>query len=159
MANGFIALAHPPESEGGSWGITFPDLDGCTSAADSFEKVAAEAQEALSGHLAAMRADGDAVPAPSTYGALFEQPEFRSDLKDGAMPLYVVPVDMPAPKERINVMIDPGILRQLDRIAKEKGASRSLLIETAVSEFIVGDLTTGIELLAKTVSGRQRAAG
>jgi predicted RNase H-like HicB family nuclease len=64
--NAYLAFIHPPE-QGSSWGVTFPDLPGCTSAGDSFEHAVALAHEALSGHLLALRAAGDSIPQPRRY--------------------------------------------------------------------------------------------
>jgi len=41
----FIALVHKDEDS--AWGVTFPDLPGCFSAADSFSDVLAQAGQAL----------------------------------------------------------------------------------------------------------------
>ncbi|WP_183435243.1 type II toxin-antitoxin system HicB family antitoxin [Methylobacterium sp. R2-1] len=60
----YFTILHLPESDS-SWGVTFPDLPSCVSAGDSFEDAALAAREALPGHLAALRADGDPVPLPA----------------------------------------------------------------------------------------------
>ncbi|WP_091951222.1 type II toxin-antitoxin system HicB family antitoxin [Methylorubrum salsuginis] len=70
----YLAILYPPESSS-SWGVVFPDLPGCVSAGDSFEDAAQAAREALSGHLAALRADGDPIPRPRTWTELSAIPE------------------------------------------------------------------------------------
>jgi len=57
----YIALVH--KDAGTSYGVSFPDVPGCISAGDSFEQAVANAAEALAGHFAAMKADGDPLPA------------------------------------------------------------------------------------------------
>jgi len=57
---GNIALVH--RDEGTSYGVNFADVPGCISAGDTFEAAVASASEALAGHLALMRADGDPLP-------------------------------------------------------------------------------------------------
>jgi len=87
--SGYIALIHPP-FEGSAYGVAFPDLPGCTSAGDTFEEAAINTREALSGHLALMRADGEAIPEPRSLEALQADPEAAAGL-DGAHPHFVAP--------------------------------------------------------------------
>ena len=65
---GYIALVH--KDEGTSYGVSFPDVPGCISAGDTFQEAFANAAEALAGHLALMRGDGDAIPAPRSFEEL-----------------------------------------------------------------------------------------
>lgn len=46
------------------FGVFFPDLPGCTSMGETFEKALSGAQEALGLHLWGMEEDGDEIPAP-----------------------------------------------------------------------------------------------
>jgi predicted RNase H-like HicB family nuclease len=50
--------------------VSFPDVPGCISAGDTLDEALASAAEALVGHLALLRADGDAIPAPRSIGWL-----------------------------------------------------------------------------------------
>ncbi len=73
----YIALVH--KDEGTSYGVSFPDVPGCVSAGDTFEEAVANASEALAGHFAAMRVDGDAIPSPRDFESLKRDPEFIED--------------------------------------------------------------------------------
>jgi predicted RNase H-like HicB family nuclease len=77
---GYIALVHKDEST--SYGVSFPDVPGCISAGDTFEQAVANAAEALTGHLALMKADGDAIPAPRSFEQLKRDPVFAEDSAD-----------------------------------------------------------------------------
>jgi predicted RNase H-like HicB family nuclease len=77
---GYIALVH--KDEGTSYGVSFPDLPGCISAGDTFEEAVANAAEALAGHLALMRSDNDAIPAPRTFEELRRDRSFADDSAD-----------------------------------------------------------------------------
>jgi predicted RNase H-like HicB family nuclease len=90
---GYIALVH--KEEGTSYGVSFPDVPGCISAGDTFEEAVANAGEALAGHLALMRADGDAIPAPRTFEELKRDRAFVDDATD-AIVTVVRPQRMPA---------------------------------------------------------------
>ena len=74
---GYIALVH--KDDGTSYGVSFPDVPGCISAGDTFEEAVANAGEALAGHFAAMRADGEAIPAPRSFE---QRSRFRRGQRD-----------------------------------------------------------------------------
>lgn len=132
MAGNYIALIHPPHQAASSWGVTFPDLPGCTSFGDSFEAAARNAEEALAGHIAAMLADGETPPSPRSYAQLVaESRAFNDDQAEGAKALPVRLVEVAAPKERVNVMLGRDVLRRIDEAARAKGISRSAYIEQA----------------------------
>jgi predicted RNase H-like HicB family nuclease len=76
----YIALVH--KDEGTSYGVSFPDVPGCISAGDTFEEAVVNAGEALAGHLALMKSDGDPIPAPRSFDELKRDPEFVADSAD-----------------------------------------------------------------------------
>ena len=49
-----------------------PDLPGCVATGDSVEETRREIQEAVAFHLEGMRADGLAIPAPTSHVAYVE---------------------------------------------------------------------------------------
>ena len=67
----------------------------CISAGDTFEEAVANAAEALAGHLALMKADGDPLPAPRSFEQLKRDPQFADDAAD-AIVTMVTPQRMPA---------------------------------------------------------------
>ena len=92
---GYIALVHKDKDT--SYGVSFPDVPGCISAGDTFEEAIANAAEALAGHFAMLRADGDRIPRPRTIEALREDVEFIADATDAVI-AFVAPHsdDVPA---------------------------------------------------------------
>ena len=55
----FIALVHKdPDS---CYGVSFPDVPGCTSAGDTLDEALSNAVDALSGHIRLMEADGEEI--------------------------------------------------------------------------------------------------
>jgi predicted RNase H-like HicB family nuclease len=90
---GYIALVH--KDAGTSYGVSFPDVPGCISAGDTFEDALENAAEALAGHLALMRADGDVIPAPRSFEELRRDPSFVEDAVD-AIVTMVQPQRTPA---------------------------------------------------------------
>jgi predicted RNase H-like HicB family nuclease len=85
---GYIALMH--KDDGTSYGVSFPDVPGCISAGDTFEEAVANAADALAGHLALMKADGEAIPAPRSFEELKRDAEFVDD-SAGAIVTMVTP--------------------------------------------------------------------
>jgi predicted RNase H-like HicB family nuclease len=93
MMSGYIVLVH--KDEGTSYGVSFPDVPGCISAGDTFEEAVVDAAEALAGHLALMKADGDPLPAPRSFEQLKRDPQFADDAA-AAIVTMVTPQRMPA---------------------------------------------------------------
>jgi predicted RNase H-like HicB family nuclease len=90
---GYIALVH--KDVGTSYGVSFPDVPGCISAGDTFEEAIVSAAEALAGHLALMKSDGDPIPAPRSFEELKRDREFMDDAAD-AIVTIVEPQKLPA---------------------------------------------------------------
>lgn len=93
---GYIALVH--KDEGTSYGVSFPDVPGCISAGDTFEEAVVNAAEALAGHFAAMKNDGEPVPTPRSFEQMKHDPDFVAD-SAGAIVTMVTPRDALAAAE------------------------------------------------------------
>jgi predicted RNase H-like HicB family nuclease len=91
---GYIALVH--KDEGTSYGVSFPDVPGCIAAGDTFEEAVANAAEALAGHFALMKADGDVMPAARTFEQLRHDPEFVEDSADAIVTMVTPRTEMAA---------------------------------------------------------------
>jgi predicted RNase H-like HicB family nuclease len=90
----YIALVH--KDDGTSYGVSFPDVPGCISAGDTFEEAVANAAEALAGHFALMKADGDAIPQPRSYEQLRHDPDFVEDSADAIVTMVSPKSEMAA---------------------------------------------------------------
>ena len=91
---GYIALVH--KDKGTSYGVSFPDVSGCIAAGDTFEEAVANAEEALVGHFALMKADGDIISAPRTFEQLRHDPEFIDDSADAIVTMVTPRTEMAA---------------------------------------------------------------
>jgi predicted RNase H-like HicB family nuclease/predicted DNA binding CopG/RHH family protein len=127
----YIALIHPPHAAGKPFGVTFPDLPGCVSTGRTREDSMERASDALAGHLAAMKADGDSLPEARDWRAMRSDPDVMADIADGAEPTRIAVREVPPPKERVNVMIGRDALRRIDEAATARGLNRSAFIERA----------------------------
>lgn len=135
MAEAYVAVIHPPV-KGSEYGVTFPDLPGCVSSGTSVLNAMDRATEALAGHVAAMRADGEELPPARHMRELLADEDFLADIQDGAETTAIPVLETPAPKERVNVMIGRDVLKLIDRAAAELGITRSALIETAAVQLV-----------------------
>lgn len=85
----FIAALEPDRR--GGFGVFFPDLPGLASSGETREDAVARATQALSGHIGAMREDGDEIPAARSMKALSADPD-SADAIEGcilvAIPLF-----------------------------------------------------------------------
>jgi predicted RNase H-like HicB family nuclease len=90
----YIALVH--KDDGTSYGVSFPDVPGCISAGDTFEEAVANAAEALAGHFALMKVDGDAIPQPRSYEQLRHDPDFVEDSADAIVTMVSPKSEMAA---------------------------------------------------------------
>jgi predicted RNase H-like HicB family nuclease len=57
-------IAHLHKNKNSDYGVSFPDFPGCVTAGSSLEEARSMAAEALAFHVAGMREDGEAIPAP-----------------------------------------------------------------------------------------------
>jgi predicted RNase H-like HicB family nuclease len=94
---GYWALIH---EENGAFGISFPDVPGCVSAADSMEEAILDGQQALSSHLAWMKDDGDVLPVARSYDALKRDTSIAEDAQ-GAIWQFVTPHTVTPPRVRV----------------------------------------------------------
>lgn len=122
----FIAVVHKDEDS--AFGIHFPDLPGCFSAADSLNDIVRSASEALSLYFEDM-AD---VP-PSSFEHIMQLA--KDDIAEGAFLIAVPRVSNRGQVERVNISLDRGTLEAIDAAAKARKMTRSAFIaEAAINE-------------------------
>ena len=124
----YVAVVH--HDEGSAYGMHFPNLPGCFSAADELDDVMREAGVALS-----LYARDETLPEPRSLSRIASDPDVAGDLRNGAS-LIMVPLVSSQRKARVNVMIDPEILASADRSAREMGVSRSDFFAQAAADRI-----------------------
>lgn len=120
-----LALIH---EENGVFGISFPDYPGCVSGGDTMDEAVSKGHQALGFHLRGMMDDGDEVPAPSKISIAYQKA--REEIAAGARPM-ALEVDFPGRAVRINISIEEGLLKQIDRAARTAGKNRSAFLSDA----------------------------
>ena len=68
-----INIAPIPDSEGGGYMISFPDLPGCIADGDSMDEAIAEARDAFDAWVMAEQEDKGQLPTPKSYSGQFVQ--------------------------------------------------------------------------------------
>lgn len=112
----------------GGIGITFPDLPGCVSHADSIDEVSKNAKEVMSLHLYGMEEDNFEIPQPSLLNEI--------DLESNQMPM-LIEVHMPLYRDAIeNVTTKTTVTmpQWLKSIAEEKKINFSQVLQVALKE-------------------------
>jgi len=125
----FIALVHKEADS--AWGVSFPDLPGCFSAADTLEDVLPHACEALE---LWFEDAGDIVPRSMEQ----VRAEVAEDLAAGAFLLAVPRVTRNHQTVRVNLSLDRGILEAIDSAAAARKLTRSAFIAEAARNEIQG---------------------
>ena len=131
--NRYIAILCKDDDS--AFGVHFPDLPGCVSAGGTEEEAIANAGLALRMWLE----DAAALPVPSTLAQLRRRQDVKEDLAEGGIAL-LIPVITAGRKQRLNIMLDPGIVAATDFAAKAAGVSRSLYIEHVLEGSLEKDI-------------------
>ncbi len=108
--------------------VFFPDLPGCTSAGDSLQHAARNAEEALQMYLELSLERGFAVAPPSELDAITVDP----DVVEAARVL--VPFEPPERPVTVDVTLPEDLLRAFDARAARLGFTRSGLLAFAARE-------------------------
>lgn len=124
-------LALVEKDEDSAFGVRFPDVAGCFSAADDAEHVVANATEALQ-----LWAEDMPVPAPSTHKSIVARQDIREALARGAYLVSVPLIENDTAVVRANVTFERGVLRAIDQTAKDRGLSRSAFLAAAARKEI-----------------------
>ncbi|MDB5470686.1 MAG: CopG family transcriptional regulator [Caulobacter sp.] len=105
----------------GSFGLFFPDLPGCVTAADSLDDLAAGAREALQLHLEGMIEDGLAIPAASAIADLPHDP----DINEAGILLVEA---LPDAADVVSLTLSAALLSRIDAAAQARGTTREKIL-------------------------------
>jgi len=113
-----------------AWGIRFPEVPGCFSAADAFEEIVPNAIEALS----LFFEDGEPVP-PRGIEAVREQ--VADSIAEGAVLMMIPYVRDRKRVVRVNLSLEKGFVDTLDEAARMRGMTRSAFVQKAATREIL----------------------
>jgi len=151
----YIGLVHRGEGRRPSYGVSFPDFPGCISVESSFEKAVDAAAEALRFHVEGMQEEGLAIPPPRDYEAVVADPELAKVLDDAVMVLVPL-LPPPERRERVNVMIDTSLLREVDKVATAEGMTRSAFLARAARNALENETIVSVGVRRSRASSAVR---
>jgi predicted RNase H-like HicB family nuclease len=120
----YIAYLHKEKKS--DYGVSFPDFPGCITAGKTLEEARRNAAEALTLHIEGMLEDGEEIPEASSLDNLSRDPA----LKDAVA--FLVDINVSDKVERFNITARKSQMEEIDRLAKQKGMTRSAYIVASV---------------------------
>lgn len=115
---------------GSAYGMHFPEVPGCFSAADSFEEIVPNAIKALS----LFFEDGEPVPP---RGVEAVRDEVAGNIVNGAVLMMIPYVGDRKRVVRVNLSLEKGFLDTLDEAARMRGMTRSAFVQKAATREIL----------------------
>ena len=115
---------------GSAYGVRFPEVPGCYSAADSFDDIVPNAIEALS----LFFEDGEPAP-PRGIEVVREQ--VAGSIAEGAVLMMIPYVRHRKRVVRVNLSLEKGFLDTLDEAARMRGMTRSAFVQKAATREIL----------------------
>ncbi len=129
----YVALV---DGKAGAYGVTVPDLPGCTSGGSTTDEALRNAIEAVRLWAEDALAQGEALPQPRSAEALRADREIAEAIAEGAA-LAIVPLLLDAGRPaKANLTIDAGLLAAIDEAAEGRGLTRSAFLASAAREKI-----------------------
>ena len=116
-----------------AYGLWFPDVEGCFSAADREEDIISNAIEALLLHL-----EDEEQPHARQVHEIASDPSVAQELASGS---YLIAVPLVTAKNRsvrVNLSLDKGIVDAIDAAAQMRGLSTSSFVAEAAQNEIRG---------------------
>lgn len=105
-----------------AYGLTFPDFEGCFSAADEMQDIAQVAQEAVELHF---EGEDFPLPEPSSPEMWLHDARFQG----GYWLLIDIDITKIYPKSvRINISMPEALVKRIDAVAKRQHLSRSAFL-------------------------------
>ena len=117
------------KDEGSAYGVRFPDVPGCFSAADTLDEIVPNAIEAL----ALFFEDREIIPA---RGIEAVREEVAEDLAAGAVLMMIPHIADLRRVVRVNLSLNKGLLDTLDEAARTRGMTRSAFVAKAATREI-----------------------
>jgi len=125
----FYAVVHKDADS--AYGVHFPDLPGCFSAADDLEDVLPNAIEAMELWL-------EDQPEPEPAGVAEIREKAAADLAEGAFLIAVPRMTVAGKLARVNLSLDMGTLAAIDAAASARKLTRSAFLTEAARNEIQG---------------------
>lgn len=120
----YMALVHKEKNS--AFGVQFPDVPGCFSAADSMDDLIANAAEALS-----LWAEDAELPPPRSIEKITASKDVATELAGGAFLVSVPYAENDTRVVTANISLERGMLKIIDEAAKRRKLTRSAFLAQA----------------------------
>ncbi|MGA7713825.1 MAG: type II toxin-antitoxin system HicB family antitoxin [Rhizomicrobium sp.] len=130
----YVALI---DGKAGAYGVSFPDLAGCTAMGKTIDDAMTNAAGALRDWMEITQESGAKVPAPRTAEAVRRDRDVKQALATGAQLASIPLVRETGKPVKANLSLDSGVLAALDHEAGRRNLTRSALIELMTREMLV----------------------
>ena len=125
------------ERDEAGYSAVIPDFPGAGTSGNTLEEALERTEDNLAVHVEGLIRERLEVPVPRSLEALKADSGLAEDW--AADPIVAaVPVMLPEKAERINITIDGGLLRRVDRAAELSGETRSGFVAQALRERLAG---------------------
>lgn len=128
----YPAILEPDGKDG--YGVAFIDFPGCVTGGDTMQEAATNAIEALIFHVESMIADEMTIPEPSPINV--QAPYWLLGVDLSRTIRMPVPLDIDARTQRINIVMEEGLLARIDRVAEARGMNRSAFLSEAARRML-----------------------
>ena len=125
----FLALVEKQDDS--AFGVSFPDIPGCSSASDDETDILPNAIEALE-----LWAEDMDVPEPSSHGTIVARTDVGDALRSGGYLISVPLIEKDTAVVRANLTFERGMLPAIDETAKSRGLTRSAFLANAARRSI-----------------------
>ena len=126
MAKKLTYVAVVYKEKGSDYGVSFPDFPSCITAGKTLEEAIEEANDVLQFHIDGMVEDKESLPKFTSLD------EIKAEFKE-AETFFLVQVKVKEKVARVNITIDEGLLRKLDKRLKAIKEDRSSFISDLIS--------------------------
>lgn len=120
----YFAVVHKDRDS--AYGVHFPDVPGCFSAADDMNDLIPNAIEALS-----LFGEDETLTPPRSVEQIRSDSDVAADLAEGAFLVAVPFIENEAKVVRANITMEQGLLKAIDRAAKDRKLTRSAFLAQA----------------------------
>lgn len=125
----YIGLVHKEKNS--SFGVQFPDIPGCFSAADDMDDLVVNSAEALS-----LWAEDADIPAPRSVEEIAKDRTVKRELAAGAFLISVPLTESDTRVVSANISLERGMLKAIDEAAKRRKLTRSAFLAQAARKEI-----------------------
>lgn len=115
------------KDEGTDYGIAYPDLPGCVSAASTLEELEPLAREGLALHIEGMKEDGIELPPRRSFDEIYSEEKDE----EGFVAVTLISVPEKPKRVRVNISLSEHELNIIDNAAATHKLDRSAFLAAA----------------------------